>query len=56
MVDVQMVTETSKDANGNRQAGRQVDTQDPILIQADALTNKKRLVISFFSFSKFLKL
>ena len=50
MVDVQMVTETSKEASWNRQAGRQVDTQDPILSQADALTKRNKAGHKFFQF------
>ena len=37
MVDVLIVTETSQEANWNRQTG----TQDPVLKQADALTKNQ---------------
>ena len=38
MVDVHIVTETSQEANWNRQTGGQADAQFHILSQADALT------------------
>ena len=38
MVGVGIVTETSQEANWNRQAGRQADTQDHVLSPAYALT------------------
>ena len=43
MLDDSIVTETSQEANWNRQAGRQADGQDHVLSQADALTKKDML-------------
>ena len=37
MLDISMVNETSPEGNWNRQADRQVDGQDHVLSQADAL-------------------
>ena len=49
MVNVTIVNKTSPEANWNRQEGRQADTQDHILSQADALTkNGIDRVLYFF--------
>ena len=41
MIYVSIVTETSQEAYWNRQTGRQTDTHDHVLSQADTLTKKR---------------
>ena len=50
MVDVQIVTETSKEARWNRQADRHAEAQDPILSQGNALTKRNKAGHKFFQF------
>ena len=46
MLDISIVNETSPEANWNRQTGRQTDTQDHVLSQADI--KKKGLDVVFW--------
>ena len=42
MVDVSIVTQTSQEANWNRQTDRRTDGKDHVLREADTLTKKTK--------------